>query len=501
MIERICSIENELSVQVFPPIAAPRSLLASALMDGIKLTCPSIHAETPEKGSRVYFRNGFCAYIDRPMHCVELALPECSSVYDAVACDRAGMYILEDAAFAAKKQLANIIRSENFLVYRNNVARPTAIDKEQEVAYGTHENYSVHEFELHEAIRKNEKQMREVTRFFKKTYDPTDPEIYASMLLFPFLITRQVICGAGSLLPYSGRYEISQRSRFFVNDIGSDSTSERSIAHIKKENHASGYHRLHIVCGDANMSMISNFLKLGSTRLVIRMIEENYVSPFFMQIPDSVITLHRISKDTSCSNLYQVFNDNETKIMSAVDVQRKYLELAEKFIDSHSHTPEDNYVLHLWKHVLDGLFENPESLVGVVDWVTKKKYLDALCERADISFKDSRLEDFELLYHALDRTLTKNYYAIEEKNKHWKIIDDDYVQRRRTEPPATRALARTMLAKSIKDSGKLVAGMDWEFLTSRHFGKDGKYEDIIYTLPDPFDSRPFDAEEPAEASS
>lgn len=477
MIERICSTENELSIQVFPPITAKRELLTNALMNGLKLTCPIIYADVPENGNRVFFRNGFCAYVDRPIHSVELALPECSSVYDAVACDRAGMYMIEDAALAAKKLLSNIIRSEKFLVYRNNVARPTAIDKEPEVAYGTHENYSVHEQELREAIRKNEKQMQEVTRFFKKSYDHTDPEIYASMLLLPFLVTRQVLCGAGSLLPYSGRYEISQRSRFFVGDIGSNSVNERSICHIKKENHASGHHRLHLICGDANMCSYSTYLKLGTTKIIIRMIEENALDPFLLYIPDVINVLHGISFDSSLKKTYKVVTEKNMIRASAIDMQQLFHDNAANFIERNGGDEESKLTLERWQHTLDCLKNSPEKLCGKIDWITKKMLIDKIMENAGVSLGSKKILDTNLMYHALN-TSKGLFYKIEKPS--WKVFNEEDINNRTIMPPPTRALARLKTVDAINAN---ISSMTWDEILCVN-----KDEQTTYRLPDPFDA-------------
>src|SRR6201994_3504377 len=199
-----------------------------------------IDAEEDAGMANVILSNGARLYVDHAHP--EYSTPEVTTPLDVVRWDKAGELIMAEAARQAAK-MPGINAHIN--LYKNNTDNKGA-------SYGAHENYL----------------MSRSTPF-------------ASIIrhLVPFFVSRQVVCGAGRVgRGQDGRgvgFQISQRADFFEVEVGLETTLKRPIVNTRAEPHADAarYPRLHVIIGDANMSEISTYLKVGTTALVLAMIE------------------------------------------------------------------------------------------------------------------------------------------------------------------------------------------------------------------------------------
>ena len=204
----------------------------------------------------------------------------------------------------------------------------------------------------------------------------------------PFFITRQIFAGAGKIgieteagLATPGHYQLSQRSDFFHVEASVDTMHNRPIVNTRDEPHAdaSKYRRLHGIAGDANMSEYATALKVGTTALVITLIEQRRV-PEALVLANPIDTIKTVSHDQT----YRwIVTTAEGKTMSAIDHQREYLALAQKYLtnsEGAAFLPETDWVLTEWEDTLNALEGDPMSLTDRLDWVAKKWLLETFAE-------------------------------------------------------------------------------------------------------------------------
>ena len=376
----------------------------------------------------------------------EWSLPECRSAREAAVYDKAADHLLGTVIPQAERQLARQGHRGRLLVVKNNV------DTEGHT-YGCHENYSA---ESESDWLGREDQLRLTVR-----------------CLVPFLVTRQIFCGAGRVgfgprLEEGFGYQIMQRADFIDAVVSKETRSERAVVNLGRETEplASGnYRRLHLILADANLSGWATYLKLGSTGLVLRMIEDLG----FGDIPhlhDPLDALRRISRDPTCKTRVPLRDGRE---VSAVEIQRMYLEQARAHLQSASPSPEEAEILRLWEETLSALEQNPMSLFGKVDWVTKKGLMDRYLERAGLDWgHDLRNQSayFELLrmdiqYHSL---LPQDglFYRLQSGRLDAMLSDDEILQARSTPPPFTRARIRGDVIAAARRTGMRVEVDKWE---------------------------------------
>ncbi|MBI4147929.1 proteasome accessory factor PafA2 family protein [Candidatus Woesearchaeota archaeon] len=457
---------------------------------------PVLHRASSGNRFCTYFANGSCAYIDRSAY-VEYCLPECNSVAGFVAHDRAGMLRLEDAVSATEERMRTqgalspagrvfMLKNNVAFMLKSNVALSTgSMPEEVESTFGTHENYSVNSEELGEALRVNMDEVRGLAKFYHFSFDTANPLGYVAMLLVPFLVSRQILCGAGSVVSRQGKshYQMSQRSRWMQSDIGDQTVNNRSIVNLRNEPHAAHYLRLHLICGDANMCQYSNWLKMGTTGWVVRMIEENFLPPWFFQIGEALPVLHMISEDVGLKEKFPVHYKQGEHHFSAIDMQQCFLDRAVELKDKNGASPEEQFTLNVWQETLDLLRSDPQKLVGRIDWITKQKLLEEYMQRSGLTLEHPRVQALDQKYHLLSQK-DGAFYRWEAKNPSWKVVSDDAVVQARTVPPRTRAEARTRLAVQIHKSKGVVSGMDWDKVSTDEGTQ-------VFALPDPFDPDPY----------
>src|SRR5215469_16203213 len=245
--------------------------------------------------ANVILTNGARLYVDHAHP--EYSGPECTEPMAAVLWDKAGERVMAEAATRA----AAMPGGQPIQLYKNNTDNKGA-------SYGCHENYL----------------MNRATPFADIVRHLT-----------PFFVSRQVVCGAGRVgRGADGRedgFQISQRADFFEVEVGLETTLKRPIINTRDEPHADPdkYRRLHVIIGDANLSEISTYLKLGSTALVLAMIEDRFFTGD-LGIDGAVAELRAVSHDPACRHLIQLRNGRK---LTAVQVQMEYLELARKYTE------------------------------------------------------------------------------------------------------------------------------------------------------------------------
>jgi Pup amidohydrolase len=282
--------------------------------------------------------------------------------------------------------------------------------------------------------------------------------------LTPFFVTRQVICGAGRVgIGADGRgtgFQISQRADFFEVEVGLETTLKRPIINTRDEPHADPekYRRLHVIIGDANMSEISSYLKLGTTALVLAMIEDRFLgSDLAIEAP--VTELRAISHDPSCRHLVAL---RDGRRMTAVQLQLEYLDLARKYTEDRFGADVDDMtrdVLDRWESVLTRLGEDPMLVSQELDWAAKLKLLEGYRARDGLSWTHPRLQLVDLQYSDIrpDKGL---YNRLAAGHRMIRLVDEKDVARAVEYPPDdTRAYFRGRCLRQYPDA---VAAASWD---------------------------------------
>ncbi len=272
------------------------------------------------RSSNVFLRNGARLYLDVGSH-PEYATPECDSLTSLVAHDKAGERILEGLVVDAEKRLHDEGIAGDIYLFKNNTDSAGN-------SYGCHENYLVG--------RHGE---------FSRLAD----------VLIPFLVTRQLICGAGKVLqtPRGAVYCISQRAEHIWEGVSSATTRSRPIINTRDEPHADAerYRRLHVIVGDSNMSETTTMLKVGSADLVLRMVEQG-VAFRDLTLENPIRAIREISHDLTGTRPVRLAAGRSA---SALEIQREYYGRAVEFIGRTGGDPVTKRVLELWGRTLDAV--------------------------------------------------------------------------------------------------------------------------------------------------
>ncbi|HEY5049554.1 MAG TPA: depupylase/deamidase Dop, partial [Acidothermaceae bacterium] len=282
--------------------------------------------------------------------------------------------------------------------------------------------------------------------------------------LTPFFVTRQVFCGAGRVgIGADGRghgFQISQRADFFEVEVGLETTLKRPIINTRDEPHSDPekYRRLHVIIGDANMSEISTYLKMGSTALVLAMIEDGFLTADF-SIEGPVAALRAVSHDSTLSHRVTL---RDGRKMTGLQVQMEYLEQARKYVEDRFGADADDVtrdVLDRWESVLSRLSEDPMQLSTELDWVAKLSLLEGYRDRENLNWEAHKLQLVDLQYHDVraDRGL---YNRLVARGSMQTLQNEDAVVRATTQPPDdTRAYFR---GRCLAKFGTEVAAASWD---------------------------------------
>ena len=384
-----------------------------------------IEAEEDAGMANVILPNGARLYVDHAHP--EYSSPEVTNPLDAVRWDKAGELVM----LKALRRVATMPGvNAPINLYKNNTDNKGA-------SYGAHENYLC---------------------------SRSTP--FASLVrhLVPFFTTRQVICGAGRVgIGQDGRgagFQISQRADFFEVEVGLETTLKRPIVNTRDEPHADAelYRRLHVIIGDANMSEISTYLKLGTTALVLAMIEENFLADD-LAIVAPVRELHAVSHDPALRHLVQLVDG---RTCTALQVQGEYLDRARKFVDDRFGTDADEQtrdVLARWESVLQRLGSDPMQLAGELDWVAKLRLLEGYRERDSLDWDAPRLALVDLQYSDI-RPEKGLYHRLVDRGAMRTLLTAGAAEGAVDSPPEdTRAFFR---GECLRRYGVSVAAASWD---------------------------------------
>jgi proteasome accessory factor A len=353
----------------------------------------------------------------------EYSTPECTTLREIVAQDKAGERVLDECARRRNRRLEE---GQEVRLYKNNTDFVGH-------SYGCHDNYL-----LSRAV----------------SWD----RIVAGVL--PFLISRQIFAGAGkmgieaeSAIGQPGVYQISQRSDFFSVLVSIDTMNRRPLINTRDEPHADidRYRRFHVILGDANMSEWATAMKIGTTAMVLELIERGTVPQ--LEIAQPVDAAKSISRDQMRSWILEL---KDGRKISAIDVQRIYLQAAASL----AHENEDyRWIVREWEDVLDDLERDPSSTADRVDWAAKKMLLNAMQEEEEISWNDPWLQAIDLEYHNvdLDRGL---YYELVRQGSMRRVVTEDDIRMAIFSPPeTTRGFFR---GRSVARFNEQIESIQWD---------------------------------------
>ncbi|MDX1620231.1 MAG: Pup--protein ligase [Nitriliruptorales bacterium] len=368
------------------------------------------------RSSNVFLENGARLYLDVGSH-PEYATPECDSPRQVIAHDKAGERILEDLVRAAEKRLHEEGIAGKISLFKNNTDSAGN-------SYGCHENYLV--------ARVGE---------FQRLADA----------LIPFLVTRQVFSGAGKVLqtPRGAIFSLAQRAEHIWEGVSSATTRSRPIINTRDEPHADAerYRRLHVIVGDSNMNEYTSWLKVATTDLVLRMLEEQAVMRD-LSLDNPIRAIREISHDLTGTRRVRLANGRE---MSALEIQQAYLERVERFIETTQEGDDEaKKVMASWRDVLERLVDDPFGLSRELDWVAKYQLIEAYRKRHDLPLAHPRVAMVDLSYHnvARERGL---YYLLERQGRVDRVLEDDEIAEAKDEPPpGTRAALRGRFIRHAK---------------------------------------------------
>jgi proteasome accessory factor PafA2 len=456
-ITKICGVETEFGILIrgveeSNPIAAS-SMLINAYLHETRRTEPAaapnvgwdFEDESPGNDARggpspgamapevethlvnAVLTNGARYYVDHAHP--ELSTPECADARSVVVFDRAAEQILIESMQAASRILPE---GQEIVVYKNN-------SDGKGNSYGCHENYLM---------------------------DRQLPFGRIVAHVTPHFITRQIYTGAGKVgSEASGLnhvdvpFQLTQRADFFEEEVGLETTLKRPIVNTRDEPHcdATKYRRLHVIVGDANLSEVATFLKVGTTCLVLAMIEDDALPrDFIFNAP--VWALRRVSYDLSLRAPLELV-DGTT--VTALEVQWELFDRARKYAESFGLECVGEAVgveiLKRWEAVLTGLESDPMTLADQLDWVAKYRVIDGYRERHDLGWDDARLAAMDLQYH--DLRPSKSLFS---RLGMQRITNDDEVMAARTEPPTdTRAYFRGKCLQRWADD---IVAANWDSL-------------------------------------
>ncbi|MGH2693879.1 MAG: depupylase/deamidase Dop [Actinomycetota bacterium] len=447
-IPKICGIETEYGISIresadFNPILTSSLLINAYAKPALKRVKWDYEEENPLRDARGFERtppegmvedesglvnvilpNGSRFYVDHAHP--EYSSPECSNPRDLVIWDKAGERILEDSIAAAR---AIVPEGETVFIYKNN-------SDGKGNSYGCHENYLV---------------------------DRQTPFPMLVKHLIPFFVSRQVFCGAGKVGAENGAeqidYQISQRADFFEVEVGLETTFKRPIINTRDEPHADPekYRRLHVIVGDANMAELSTYLKVGTTALVLKMIEDDFITDD-LSLAEPVRAMRHVSHDPACR---EVVEQSDGRKLTAVELQWEYFRLAKKYAQDVE--PEDwaEDVLDRWEAVLEGLEVDPLSLSKQLDWVAKLSLMEAYRERDGLDWNHPKLRMIDLQYHDVRRPRSL-YWKLAGSNKIERLVTDDEVEHAVDHPPEdTRAYFRGECLRRFSDA---IVAASWDSL-------------------------------------
>lgn len=355
------------------------------------------------RSSNVFLRNGARLYLDVGSH-PEYATPECDDVTELVTHDKAGERILEGLLVDAERRLHEEGIAGDVYLFKNNTDSAGN-------SYGCHENYLV--------ARHGE---------FSRLAD----------VLIPFLVTRQLICGAGKVLqtPRGAVYCVSQRAEHIWEGVSSATTRSRPIINTRDEPHADAerFRRLHVIVGDSNMSETTTLLKVGATDLVLRLIEAGVVMRD-LTLENPIRAIREVSHDLTGTHQVRLANGREA---SALDIQEEYFTKALEFADRKGlNTGTIARVLELWGRTLEAVrTEDLDRVSTEIDWIMKYRLIEQYREKHQMTMSNPRVAQIDLAYHDIHRRRGL-FYLLQNKGRAARVTTDLKTFEAKSVPPQT----------------------------------------------------------------
>jgi proteasome accessory factor PafA2 len=445
-IHKVCGIETEYGISVrgadSNPVSASSLLINAYISANVRKIGWDFEDETPANDARGFnladvfapeiettlvnavLPNGARYYVDHAHP--EMSMPEVTTAAEAVLWDRAADEIVRRSMEHAKAALDG----GEIVIYKNN-------SDGKGNSYGCHENYL-----MHRAV----------------------PFGRIAAQITPHFVTRQVFCGSGKVgceqpgrAPGDVAFQLSQRADFFEEEIGLETTLKRPIVNTRDEPHCDPqkYRRLHVIVGDANMSEVATYLKVGTTAIVLAMIEDEALGEEWL-LANPVPAIRHVSHDPSLTATIML---RDGRRVTALEVQWGLYERAKKYEQIHgldavgAEVGAD--VLARWEAVLTGLEHDPASVADRVDWVAKRRLVDGYAERHGLSPGDARMKAIDLQYHDL-----RPGRGLAERAGLTRMVDPAEARRAMNEPPTTtRAYFRGRCLQ--KFPGQIVAA-NWD---------------------------------------
>jgi proteasome accessory factor PafA2 len=446
-IHKVCGVETEYGIVVRGgdnnPVSASSLLINAYVNATSKKVGWDFEDETPANDARGFnldavfapeiettlvnavLPNGARYYVDHAHP--EISTPEVTTALEAVTWDRAADEIVRRSMRFADELFDN---GSEVVVYKNN-------SDGKGNSYGCHENYLI---------------AREV------------PFGRIASQVTPHFVTRQVFCGAGKVgCEQPGRepgdvpFQLSQRADFFEEEIGLETTLKRPIVNTRDEPHCDPqkYRRLHVIVGDANMSEVATYLKVGTTAIVLAMIEDDEMGDELL-IGNPVPAIRQVSHDPSLKRTIML---RDGRRATAIEIQYGLLERAQKYAHTHGLAAVGEEVgadvMARWETILSALERDPDSVAGQVDWVAKRRLVDGFLERHQLDPGSPKLKAIDLQYHDLraDRGLA---YRVGLDT----VADPAAIDSAITEPPSTtRAYFRGRCLQKFPDE---IVAANWD---------------------------------------
>jgi len=381
------------------------------------------------RSSNVFLRNGARLYLDVGSH-PEYATAECDNLTQLVTHDRAGERVLEDLLIDAEQRLADEGIGGDIYLFKNNTDSAGN-------SYGCHENYLI--------VRAGE---------FSRISD----------VLLPFLVTRQLICGAGKVLqtPKAATFCLSQRAEHIWEGVSSATTRSRPIINTRDEPHADAekYRRLHVIVGDSNMCESTTMLKVGTASLVLEMIEAGVPFRDF-SLDNPIRAIREVSHDLTGRRPVRLAGGRQA---SALDIQREYYARAVEYLQTREPNSQIEQVVDLWGRQLDAVESQDFAKVDTeIDWVIKRKLFQRYQDRYNMELSDPKISQLDLAYHDIKRGRGV-FDLLQRKGLASRVTTDEDIEAAVNTPPqTTRAKLRGEFISAAQEAGRDFT-VDWVHL-------------------------------------
>ncbi|MFA4015991.1 MAG: hypothetical protein RUDDFDWM_001092 [Candidatus Fervidibacterota bacterium] len=478
---RVFGIETEFGCLVKSPSLGPPERVVELVKESVfkdnKWGLLDWHVRDPffePARSGGFLINGGRLYIDAVGSHEEYATPECRSIFDIVAYDKAGQRII--------CQALNELGFQDKVSFHNN-----NIDHFGGHTFGCHENYSLSPDKY----------------FSRKALQP----------LVAFLVTRQIFAGAGrvgghKLIPtrHSRRsstllgdvdyvfvdsayevkpdpdvkFQLSQRADHILHVVSGRVRFNRGLINPKWDSYHdfSRYTRLHLLFGESNVSEYATALKIGTTALVLDLLEMRCIPEIELAHP--IKSLKEISRDMTWRWITTL---RDGKTISAIDIQRCYLQAAQRHLAGRDE--ETDWVLREWEYVLDKLEADPLELSDRLDWVAKFKMLQLFMDAEGVGWDDEALISIDLEYHNINPEESL-FYVLQRSGKTVRVVTDEQIEHAMVNPPRnTRAYARGLIVKEFIKRGITNYIIEWDCISlACNLFSDRKW----FIMDDPFET-------------